>query len=65
VCVVFCGVIEAIMNLLRCLEFFPYLLTSLIFVLAALSQKVQGSGESRTWYMVAVCLWIVGSHPIG
>ena len=36
------------MNLSRCLGVFPSLLTSVIFVLATLSQKVQGSGESRT-----------------
>ena len=44
--VVCCGVIKTIMNLSRCLGVCPYALTSLIFVLAALSQKVQGSGKS-------------------
>ena len=46
---VYCGVIKAIMNLSRYLGVCPYALTSLIFVLAALSQKVQGSGKSRNY----------------
>ena len=53
------GVIEAIMNLSRCLGVFPCLLTSVIFVLSALSQKVQGSGESRSWlsYEQKMAVW--------
>ena len=35
------------MNLSRCLGVLPSLLTSIVFVLVALSQKVQGSGKLK------------------